>query len=225
MNFKPFKPGSLATVLVFLAALLGCGLNDSVYAKGRPKATKPHRLKRVIIPLAFQGNEETTVSADVDGDRQADVISVQNESGTYEVEIDLSTRPGSEITLHGDSGKALGLAVLDENTDRNSDIVVATDSPVDPIQLWVGNGDGTFEFKADGPVLNKGHGPGTRSGTPSPDLVTTSTRHQFDFVIPRSAVNPHAVSVVSPSPWLLRREPTFSRVRFTSGTRGPPSIR
>jgi hypothetical protein len=197
MNLKPFKPGPLVTVLVFLTALLGFGLNDSVYAKGRPKTTKPHRLKRVIIPLAIQANEEKTLSADVDGDRLADLISVQNEFGSYEVEIDLSTRPGHEITLHGDSGAALGLAVLDENADRNSGIVVATDSPVDPIQLWVGNGDGTFEIKADGPILNKGHGPGTRSGKPTPDLVTASTRHQIDSDIPRSSVNSHPDSDVS----------------------------
>ncbi len=141
--------------LLLWVTLLGCFLGNDALAKPASGRARPKPTQKVVIPVS-ENAAEVTLSTDVDGDRKADRISVQNQFGSYEVEISLSTKPGKEITLEGEAGPVVGLAVMDGNADQNSDILVATTSLIAPFDLWVGDGIGGFQIQpSDGSALSR----------------------------------------------------------------------
>jgi hypothetical protein len=206
---------------VLLAVLWACGMSDSVSGKSRSKIARPSTQKQVV--QIETTTSSVSLSADLDGDRKADRISIQNQPGSYEVEIDLTTKPGSEITLEGDSGPAVGLAVLDTNSDWTTDIVVATASTTEPINFWIGDGQGGFELQEPNHVRMNRHLPASHPSRGAVRQIAQLTANpsidvRFDSVTTGIFPPSGSVKVIVGPGDLLPRGPDPNVI----GKRGPP---
>jgi hypothetical protein len=111
-----------------------------------PEKPSESHLERYPRESATRSPEsEPDLTADLDGDRHPDRISITNRFGVSRIDIDLTTRPGAAIRLSSTFSSVFGLMVLDADADLDSDILLLTADPIRPIVSWVGDGKGGFE--------------------------------------------------------------------------------
>jgi hypothetical protein len=128
------------------------------------------------VPDNSGGHAQTIATADLNGDGYPDLVVGNCCDGTLGITVFLSTRDGSMQpgTNYGSSGSLASVVIADFNGDKILDIA-ALNITGDSVQIFKGNGDGTFTESASYPTSGT-DASGLNNG-PFVQMVTADFNH------------------------------------------------
>ena len=124
------------------------------------------------------------VSADFDGDHQADIASGLYQGQTYRVEINFSTGKSPVSITFPAAYPEFNIFALDIDGDSDQDLVIVSGSSLSPPAVWLNNGAGHFDHSGRwwwASLFSSDNSPWFDSNGPQRDPAFASQDHRSLF--------------------------------------------